>query len=111
LIEQKIAIHEDAGVWRFVISWRWRLQVCLCAIIFEKLLEDKNLFVQTDVNFFPLDYAPPTGDDPAQAVLMCGELEKLSYDGGRHWNKSLVVLRFNEFSVYEGTEVRSMTCI
>jgi hypothetical protein len=62
-----------------------------------------------DVNFFPFDYAPPTGDDPSLAVLMSGELERLSYDGGRNWSKSLIVLRSTEFSLFTGTEVGCLT--
>ena len=37
------------------------------------------------VNFPPFDYGPPTGDDIATRVLMCGELMKQGSSGAKTW--------------------------
>jgi len=57
------------------------------------------------VNFPPFDYGPPTGDEAATRVLMCGELQKQSASM-KMWKNRFFQLTPAELQYYDKEELR-----
>lgn len=58
------------------------------------------------VNFPPFDYGPPTGEEVASRVLMCGELQKQSHTSVKTWKNRFFQLTPVELQYYDKEELR-----
>jgi hypothetical protein len=62
--------------------------------------------ISPDVNFPPFDYGPPTGDEAATRILMCGELQKQGHMF-TNWKTRFVTM--TPFEIQVSSELTTVT--
>jgi len=62
-----------------------------------------------DVNFPPFDYGPPTGDEPLNRVLICGELQKQGHLV-KNWKARYFQLTPRELQYFEKDQMKGNSC-